>query len=146
MKRSSRRRRATWDWTSTRPGPGLGGITTWPYACWLEPFSDGVTAIAGDLIRFQGVSFSIEDTKALEIEARAAAAADLMAKAQQIADLTRVALGKPVFIAEVSRSSPKPLAMADRAFVGAPAAAVETPILTGELDVVITLQALFPIQ
>ena len=99
------------------------------------------------MIRFQGVSFSIEDTKALEIEARAAAAAaDLMAKAQQIADLTRVALGKPVFIAEVSRSSPKPLAMADRAFVGAPAAAVVTPILTGELDVVITLQALFAIQ
>ena len=39
LKRSSRLRRATWDWTSTRPGPGLGGITTWPYACWLEPFS-----------------------------------------------------------------------------------------------------------
>ena len=47
LKRSSRRRRATWDWTSTRPGPrikygagsGLGGITTWPYACWLEPSS-----------------------------------------------------------------------------------------------------------
>ena len=39
--------KATWDWMSTRPGPrikygagsGLGGITTWPYACWLEPFS-----------------------------------------------------------------------------------------------------------
>ena len=39
LKRSSRRRRATWDWTSTRPAPGLGGTTTWPYACWLEPFS-----------------------------------------------------------------------------------------------------------
>ena len=107
---------------------------------------EGVTAAGGDLTRLQGVSFSIEDTKALEIEARAAAAADLMAKAQQIADLTGVALGKPVFIAEVSRSAPKPLAMADRAFLGAPAAAVETPILTGELDVVITLQALFAIQ
>ena len=23
----------------TRTGPELGGITTWPYACWLEPFS-----------------------------------------------------------------------------------------------------------
>jgi len=107
---------------------------------------DGVTAAGGDLIRFQGVSFSIEDTKVLEIEARAAAADDLMAKARQIADLTGVALGKPVFIAEVSRSAPKPLAMADRAFLAAPAAAVETPILTGEQDVVITLQALFAIQ
>ena len=34
LKRSSRLRRATWDWTSTRPGAGLAGTTTWPYACW----------------------------------------------------------------------------------------------------------------
>ena len=39
LKRSLRRRRATWDWTNTRPGPGRAGTTTWPYACWLEPFS-----------------------------------------------------------------------------------------------------------
>ena len=106
---------------------------------------DGVTAAGGDLIRFQGVNFSIEDTQALEIEARAAAVADLMAKATQIADLTGVSLGKPVFITEVGRSAPKTLAMADRAFMGVEAA-VETPIITGELDVVITLQARYAIQ
>ena len=106
---------------------------------------DGVTAAGGDLIRFQGVNFSIEDTQALEVEARAAAVADLMAKANQIADLTGVALGKPVFITEVSQSAPKTLAMTDRAFLGVEAA-VETPILTGELDVVITLQARYAIQ
>ena len=39
LKRSLRRRRATWGWTSTRPGAGRAGITTWPCACWLEPFS-----------------------------------------------------------------------------------------------------------
>ena len=39
LKRSSRWRRVMWDWTSTRRGPGLAGATTWPYACWLEPFS-----------------------------------------------------------------------------------------------------------
>ena len=107
---------------------------------------DGVTAAGGDLIRFQGVSFSIEDTQALEIEAREAAAADLMTKANQIADLTGVVLGKPVFISEVSRSAPKALAMVQRDFLGASAAAVETPILAGELDVVITLQARYAIQ
>ena len=82
----------------------------------------------------------------LEIEAREAAAADLIAKANQIAELTGVALGKPVFIAEVGRSAPKTLAMASRAFDSGLAAAVETPILTGELDVVITLQARYAIQ
>lgn len=107
---------------------------------------DQVTAAGGDLIRFQGVSFSIEDTKALEIEAREAAAADLMAKATQIADLTGVTLGKPVFIAEVSRSAPKTLAIASAQRFDGIAAAVETPILTGELDVVITLQARYAIQ
>ena len=107
---------------------------------------DRVTAVGGDLIRFQGVSFSIEDTKALEIEAREAAAADLMAKATQIAELTGVALGKPVFITEVGRSAPKTLAMVSRAFDSGLAASVETPILAGELDVVITLQARYAIQ
>ena len=38
LKRSSRRRRATWGWTSTRPAPGLAGITMWPCACWAELF------------------------------------------------------------------------------------------------------------
>ena len=106
---------------------------------------DRVTAGGGDLIRFLGVNFSIEDTNALEIEAREAAAADLKAKATQIANLTGVALGKPVFIAEVSSSAPKALALADRAFLGLEAA-VETPILAGQLDVVITLQARYAIQ
>ena len=35
LKLSSRLRKATWGWTSTRPAPGLGGIITWPCACWL---------------------------------------------------------------------------------------------------------------
>ena len=32
-KRSSRPRRATWAWTSTRPAPGRAGITTWLCVC-----------------------------------------------------------------------------------------------------------------
>ena len=44
---SSRRRRAMWGWTSTRPAPrikygagsGRAGIITWPCACWAERFS-----------------------------------------------------------------------------------------------------------
>ena len=107
---------------------------------------DDITAAGGDLMRFQGVSFSIEDTQALEIGAREAAAADLMAKATQIANLTGVALGKPVFITEVSHSAPKALPLAMRDSMMGLQAAVETPILTGELDVVITLQALYAIQ
>ncbi len=106
---------------------------------------DQVTEAGGNLIRFQGVQFTIEDAKALEEEARAAAAADLVAKADQIAALTGVSRGLPVFISEVSASTPQPLAFADRAVMGFESAAV-TPIMTGELDVVVTLQAVFAIQ
>ena len=38
-KLSSRRRRATWGWTSTRHALGPVGITTWPCACWAALFS-----------------------------------------------------------------------------------------------------------
>ena len=34
LKRSSRRKRATWVWTNTRPALGRAGITTSPCACW----------------------------------------------------------------------------------------------------------------
>ena len=39
LKRSSRRRRATWAWTNMRPAPGPAGIITSPCACWAERFS-----------------------------------------------------------------------------------------------------------
>ena len=38
LKRSLRRRRATWGWMSTRPALGRAGITTWPCACWAGLF------------------------------------------------------------------------------------------------------------
>lgn len=106
---------------------------------------DQVTEAGGNLIRFQGVNFTIEDARALEEEARAAAAADLVAKADQIAALTGVSRGLPVFISEVSGSVPQPLAFRNQALMDFESAAA-TPILTGELDVVVTLQAVFAIQ
>ena len=38
LRPSSRPRRATWGWMSTRRGHGLGGITTSPCACWPGAF------------------------------------------------------------------------------------------------------------
>ena len=38
LRPSSKLRRATWAWTSTRPAPGRAGITMWPCACWAELF------------------------------------------------------------------------------------------------------------
>ena len=54
---------------------------------------DQVAAAAGDLVRVQGVGFTIEDTEALATQARAEAVNDLMAKARQLAELTGMRLG-----------------------------------------------------
>jgi uncharacterized protein YggE len=103
---------------------------------------DEVVAAGGNLTRFQGVSFSIEDPKPLEEQARAAAVADLTAKANQLADLTGVELGNLVSISE-SGGFPQPVAV-ERAFFAADMAS-QTPIVPGEVDVMITLQATFAI-
>ena len=104
---------------------------------------DQVTAAGGDLIRFQGVSFSIEDTEALQVEARVAAVEDLLAKARQVAALTGVELGKLVFITETGGPVVNQFARAES--LGFAAASAPTPIQSGELSVSVSLQAAFEI-
>jgi hypothetical protein len=103
---------------------------------------DDVAEAGGDLTRFQGVGFSIEDTRALQVQARAAAVADLLAKANQIASLAGLKLAAPFFITETGSASP--FAASERASF-ASSLAVATPILGGEIEVVVTLQAAFDI-
>ena len=102
-----------------------------------------VTEAGGDLTRFQGISFTIEDNDALQGEARAAAIADLLAKSSQVASLTGVELGQLVFITE-SGSPFQPQFRAEAAF--AVSAAAPPPIMAGVLTVVVTMQAMFEIQ
>lgn len=104
---------------------------------------DTVTEAGGDLIRFQGVSFTIEDDEALKDQARAAAVEDLMAKANDVAALTGVELGEMVYVTE-SRGSVFPQ-FARNESVGF-AAAAPTPIQVGELQVSVSLQAAFNIN
>ena len=105
---------------------------------------DQVTEAGGDLTRFQGISFTIEDSEALQDEARAAAIEDLLAKSRQVANLTGVELGQLVFITE-SGSPFQPQIQAERAFAVS-AMSAPTPIMAGELNVVVTMQAMFAIQ
>ena len=105
---------------------------------------DQVTEAGGDLTRFQGISFTIEDNEALQDEARAAAIEDLLTKSSQVANLTGVELGQLVFITE-SGSPFQVQLQAERAFAVS-AMAAPTPIMAGELTVVVTMQAVFEIQ
>ena len=105
---------------------------------------DQVTEAGGNLTRFQGLSFTIEDNNALQVEARAAAIADLLDKSGQVATLTGVELGQLVYITE-SGSPVQPQFRAELAFATS-AAAAPTAISPGELTVVVTMQAMFEIQ
>ena len=105
---------------------------------------DGTTEAGGDLVRFQGVSFTIEDTKELQNQARTAAVEDLIAKAEQVASLAGVELGDLVFITETGGPIIFPKVGAERAVFAASAA--PTPIQAGELNVVVNVQGAFDIQ
>ena len=105
---------------------------------------DQVTEAGGDLTRFQGISFTIEENEALQEEARAAAIEDLLAKSSQVANLTGVELGQLIFITE-SGGPVQAQFQAERAFAVS-ALAAPTPIMAGELTVVVTMQAVFEIQ
>ena len=104
---------------------------------------DAVAEAAGDLVRINGVNFEIDDSQALEDAARANAVEDLMHKAEMLADLSGVKLGRLVHISEQGAySPPQPLyaraeAMAMDSFAGA------TPIAGGELEVSVNLQGVF---
>ena len=106
---------------------------------------DRVTEAGGDLTRLQGVTFAIEDTDALEEQARAAAVADLSDKAEQLAELLGVEVGPAISIVEGGGEF-QPLR---ESFGLSPAAAYSdsqsTPVLAGDVQVTVTVHAVFEI-
>lgn len=103
---------------------------------------DAAAQAGGDLIRIQGVSFTVDDPSQYHTEARAEAVADARAKAQQLADLAGVQLGRPFYISESGGFVPiyREYAMADGGAVPT------TPISPGETEVTLTVQMAFAIQ
>ena len=103
----------------------------------IDDVIDGAVAAGGNSIRFNGLSFSLEDTEELEAEARAAAVAELEAKAAELASLAGVELGDLVYLTESGVSAPpelRPAFALERAAFDA-AGGVSTPIAPGEVSV-----------
>jgi uncharacterized protein YggE len=101
---------------------------------------DDVVAAGGDLTRIDSISFTIEDPTTYYGQAREKAMADAKSKAEQIARLGGVTLGKPTYISE---SSYYPTPITVRADASVPTA--ETPISPGEMDITITVQVVYAI-
>ena len=108
-----------------------------------EIITDVVEA-GGDPVRVNGINFAIEDTTTLEDEALAQAIADAKTRAERMAELSGVTLGDLVSVSQAGGASPaSPIAFAVEAQF---ARSAPTPIRTGDLEITITIQALYTIK
>lgn len=105
---------------------------------------DTVAEAGGDLTRIEGVSFSVDKPSTYHEEARQKAMADAKAKAEQLAKLAGVTLGKPIYISE-SIYMPPPIYPARMAEAPVPAPA-PTPISPGETEISLTVQVTYAIR
>ncbi|MQF89842.1 MAG: DUF541 domain-containing protein [SAR202 cluster bacterium] len=110
----------------------------------ISSIIDGATEAAGNLVRINAVNFTIEDTKALLEVAREEAIADLLARANSMATLSGVELGKLVFLSESGGAPPQSFARTEAAAFGF-GGDQSTSILAGELDVIVNVQGVFAI-
>jgi uncharacterized protein YggE len=102
---------------------------------------DAVAEAGGDLTRIDGISFSVDESTAYYEEARQKAMADAKAKAEQLAELAGVTLGKPTYISEGI-----PYSIYPRDYMYETAGAVpETPISPGEMELSLTVQVVYAI-
>ena len=109
---------------------------------------DDLVQAGGDLARFNGISFGLNDPKPLEVEARKLAVEDMTAKAMQLADNAGVSLGTLVFISESVGAAPRVYTddYEELAFRAVQSAVEITPISGGELSVTITVQGVFNME
>ncbi|MFC1913257.1 SIMPL domain-containing protein [Chloroflexota bacterium] len=103
---------------------------------------DAVAEAGGDLTQIRSISFSADDPSDYYVEAREAAIADAKAKADQLAHLAGVKLGKPTYISESIQAPP--IAMRSVAYDEA-AALAETSISPGELELSLSVQVVYAI-
>ena len=104
---------------------------------------DEAVGTVGDPIQISGVTFMVDETESLLSQARVEAMANAEAKAQQLADLGGVVLGKPIAISEGAVSSP-PVFFDARAFAET-ADAAPTPIEPGQLELSVSVQVTYEI-
>lgn len=102
---------------------------------------DAVTTAGGDFIRINSISFTVDDPAPYKVEARDKAMADAQAKASQLAELSNVKLGRPVYINESGGFTP-----VTRPFFAESAMAPPTQISPGEAEIRLSVQVVYNIE
>ncbi len=105
---------------------------------------DAVAKAGGSLTRIHGVSFTVDDPSQYYSEARAEAVADAIAKAEQLANLAGVQLGKPFYISESGAYTPIYWDYGVMAFEGG--SVPTTPISPGETEITLMVQMAFTFE
>lgn len=108
---------------------------------------DAVATAGGDLTRIDSISFSVDNPTPYKEQAREKAIADARAKAEQMARLAGITLGKPTYISE-SSYVPGPIYRADmlKAEAAPVPAAAPTPIEAGEQEIRVNVQITYGIK
>ncbi|MCL0028587.1 SIMPL domain-containing protein [Dehalococcoidia bacterium] len=108
---------------------------------------DDVASAGGDAARISGVSFTVEDTSPFITKLREQAVSDALAKAEQLASLTGVSVGVLVFISESDGAHPEVRGFEEAMTMRSMAAfAPDTNISGGELEISLSVEAVFRIQ
>jgi uncharacterized protein YggE len=106
-----------------------------------------VVEAGGDLIRIHGISFTVEDPTPYQEQAREKAFTDAKARAEQLARLAGVTLGKATYITEGVAQFPPMPGWPQAAFMVGPAAVPPPPpFMPGKQEVIINVQVVFAIE
>ena len=103
---------------------------------------DAVAEAGGNLTRINSINFTVDDPTAYYNQAREKAMQDANAKAEQMATLAGITLGKPTYISESGGYIPTPYYLKDYAEGGS----ANTPISPGELDITLSVQVAYAIE
>ena len=105
----------------------------------LSDILDEAIEAGGDAIRVNGIRFEVDEPEQFLEEARRLAVEDARAKAEQLADLAGVELGKARTISESSGGFPQPFFAEGRAVAVDQAVGGGTPISPGEGEIVLNV-------
>jgi uncharacterized protein YggE len=105
---------------------------------------DAAVAAGGDLLSINGLTFSVDQPDQYYVQARQLAMNDAKAKANQLAELAGVTLGKATYISE---SSSTPIVYPPQAFSTKDVtSSATTPINPGQTDIIVDVQVAYAIQ